>query len=270
MSFLVAVAGAAVASAADPSPAAKLASIQMEAKVAQDQLYKALEKLEDTKEGRRKYQELFTAHEVEQVKRYEAALELAKADPKSDTAFAATEWLLTTGRVYHLPVGKPVLEFARAHFATDRRIGKSVLNVGQCDHGGLFPNYKPLMAFLNVVLEKNRDRAVRAQAGINLAWGEKWKLDEAEYRHEKNVTELATAAEKAFEKLLAEYGECKLLGRLETVTVGERAKLELYELKHLRVGKVAPDIVGEDLDGVKFKLSDYRGKVVLLTFWGDW
>lgn len=35
-------------------------------------------------------------------------------------------------------------------------------------------------------------------------------------------------------------------------------------------GNVAPDIVGTDLDGVEFKLSDYRGKVVFLDFWGDW
>ena len=38
----------------------------------------------------------------------------------------------------------------------------------------------------------------------------------------------------------------------------------------LQVGKVAPDIVAKDLDGVEFKLSDYRGKVVMLDFWGDW
>jgi peroxiredoxin len=38
----------------------------------------------------------------------------------------------------------------------------------------------------------------------------------------------------------------------------------------LAVGKVAPDIEGEDLAGVPFKLSDYRGKVVMLDFWGDW
>jgi hypothetical protein len=38
----------------------------------------------------------------------------------------------------------------------------------------------------------------------------------------------------------------------------------------LVVGKVAPEIVGKDIDGETFKLSDYRGKIVLLDFWGDW
>jgi peroxiredoxin len=33
---------------------------------------------------------------------------------------------------------------------------------------------------------------------------------------------------------------------------------------------VAPDIEGEDQDGVRFKLSDYRGKVVLLDFWSEY
>ena len=36
------------------------------------------------------------------------------------------------------------------------------------------------------------------------------------------------------------------------------------------VGKTAPEIVGKDLDGVEFKLSDYRGKVIVLAFSGDW
>lgn len=35
-------------------------------------------------------------------------------------------------------------------------------------------------------------------------------------------------------------------------------------------GNVAPDIEGTDLDGVAFKLSDYKGKVIFLDFWGDW
>lgn len=40
--------------------------------------------------------------------------------------------------------------------------------------------------------------------------------------------------------------------------------------ERLQIGMEVPDIVGEDLDGVPFKLSDYRGKVVVIDFWGDW
>ena len=38
----------------------------------------------------------------------------------------------------------------------------------------------------------------------------------------------------------------------------------------LTVGSQVPDIVGKDLDGVEFKLSDYHGKVIVIDFWGDW
>jgi cytochrome oxidase Cu insertion factor (SCO1/SenC/PrrC family) len=34
-----------------------------------------------------------------------------------------------------------------------------------------------------------------------------------------------------------------------------------------KVGNAAPEIQGIDADGVAFKLSDYRGKVVLVDFW---
>ncbi len=36
------------------------------------------------------------------------------------------------------------------------------------------------------------------------------------------------------------------------------------------IGKVAPEIAGKDLDNVEFKLSEYRGKVVVLYFTGQW
>ena len=48
------------------------------------------------------------------------------------------------------------------------------------------------------------------------------------------------------------------------------AVLKVHDPTDLEIGKVAPDIEAEDLNGVTFKLSDYRGKVVVLDFWGDW
>jgi hypothetical protein len=44
----------------------------------------------------------------------------------------------------------------------------------------------------------------------------------------------------------------------------------LFEIESLQPGMTVPEIEGKDLDGAAFKLSDYRGKVVLIDFWGDW
>ena len=44
----------------------------------------------------------------------------------------------------------------------------------------------------------------------------------------------------------------------------------INQLLYLRVGAVAPDFDAETVDGVAFKLSDYRGKVTVLEFWGFW
>ena len=43
-----------------------------------------------------------------------------------------------------------------------------------------------------------------------------------------------------------------------------------FMIKSLSVGRVAPEIAGEDLDGQPFRLSDYRGRIVALIFSGNW
>jgi peroxiredoxin len=47
----------------------------------------------------------------------------------------------------------------------------------------------------------------------------------------------------------------------------ERAR---FMLTQLTVGRTAPEISGTDLDGQSLQLSDYRGRVVLLVFSGEW
>ena len=48
------------------------------------------------------------------------------------------------------------------------------------------------------------------------------------------------------------------------------AEGHFFEKEHLQVGKTPPDFEATDHEGKTFRLSDYRGKVVVLEFWGFW
>jgi hypothetical protein len=77
---------------------------------------------------------------------------------------------------------------------------------------------------------------------------------------------LEAEAVRRFEDVAKRYGSEKY----GTQTIADYCRGSLFELRNLAVGKQAPDIEGEDIDGKKFKLSDYQGKVVVLDFWGNW
>ncbi len=84
---------------------------------------------------------------------------------------------------------------------------------------------------------------------------------------------IAKEAEAAFEEAAAKYGDVVMNTNPKTMkntTIADRVAGELFEMRNLAIGKTVPDIVADDLDGKTFKLSDYRGKVVVLDFWGNW
>lgn len=75
--------------------------------------------------------------------------------------------------------------------------------------------------------------------------------------------------------LISRDQEALVLARLQALAA-KRSELATlvgeasYAIKALTIGKVAPDVEGVDLDGRPFRLSDFRGKVVVLTFSGEW
>jgi peroxiredoxin len=84
--------------------------------------------------------------------------------------------------------------------------------------------------------------------------------DEAKFGQNKSAT---AEAEKLFQRVIAEFSQAGRAG----AELARRAKPELYELRRLIIGKPAPETEGEDLNGRRMKLADYRGKVVVLAFW---
>ncbi len=76
------------------------------------------------------------------------------------------------------------------------------------------------------------------------------------------------AAERLFEKFRTDFD-----GRTEYRYQGieqmyrQMAEAELADIRRCGVGRSAPALAGTDLDGRPLKLADFRGKVVLVSFW---
>jgi hypothetical protein len=255
--------------ARDASSRDRLAEIQRRHKESEGAYYKAAGALPDTPEGNKKAEELWKEYDKKQAELFMAAVDVAKADPKSEIGFAALEWVLTIPRSYYLAAGKPALELVNKHHVANPKVGKIIAWVGyyRPGQGEAAP---AATALIKAVAEKNSDRTARGQAVMALAWEAKGKFAQAGYRQSEDTDKLASEAENAFELIVKDYADCPRLNREHGRSLGDLAKQELFELRNLRVGKEAPDIEGEDLDQKKFKLSDYRGKVVVLDFWGDW
>jgi thiol-disulfide isomerase/thioredoxin len=75
-------------------------------------------------------------------------------------------------------------------------------------------------------------------------------------------------AEALLERVKAEYGEVRhLYGMIvQQETLAVVADRELADLRTLAIGQSAPEISGADVEGQPMRLSEFRGKVVMLDF----
>jgi hypothetical protein len=179
-------------------------------------------------------------------------LELAQKNAKDPAAVDALVWVASNGfGGPDSPYGKAMAMLMADHVQS-AKIGPVCLVLGR----------RPTAEgekFLRAVLEKNPNRDAQGLACLGLALALKGRA--------RGNQAVSKEAEELFERAEKKYGDvnASYLG-----TVGKAASGELFELRFLAIGKTAPNIEGIDQDGVKFKLSDYRGKVVMLDFWGHW
>jgi hypothetical protein len=115
---------------------------------------------------------------------------------------------------------------------------------------------------LKVILEKSTEKRVKAAAALGLAKGLAAQVDQLSDK-QSEADKKAAEAEKYLAMVIDQFGK-------DNPAQLKEAQRNLKALKTLRVGKEAPIITAPDLDEKEFKLSDYRGKVVLLDFWGNW
>jgi hypothetical protein len=170
---------------------------------------------------------------------------LAQADPKSPLARDVDVWVVTHN--VEGPLGNDALSNLADNFATDKVVSQQVVPRLQWSDS---PGAEKL---LRAVVEQGSDRQQKGIAQLTLG------------TYLKNNNRGAEA-EKLLDDVAKKYGDVKL-GRSN---LAEQANAVLFEVRNLAIGKTAPEITGESIDGKPMKLSDFKGKVLVLDFFGDW
>ena len=112
------------------------------------------------------------------------------------------------------------------------------------------------LATLEKIEEKHPDKKIQGVAALAAAMVLKSYGDDASIM-QKRISYLR--------KAIIQSVDVDLGG----VSVGKLAEDELYVITNLSKGRIAPDLVGTDTGGRPIKLSDYKGKVVMLVFWNS-
>lgn len=187
-------------------------------------------------------------------------LGLAEKGPASRTAAEAATWILT--HTPYAPDPKAVEIIARHHVTSDV-IGPICGAIG-------FSTMKANGELLRQILRKSPHRSIRGQACLGLAQHLIFLCDrppqDARTADLPRSISLQAEAEALLKQAISDYGDVEF-GKMP---MAEAAKIMLADIHRFGIGRSAPDVDGRDAQGRAFRLSDYRGKVVVLTFSGNW
>lgn len=184
----------------------------------------------------------------------EQLLELAQGDRDKSTAFDA---LLAVCQIAQDESGKSSQALAKAtrllgdEHLTDERMGDVASILATLPRDEVF-------LLLRKVIQENPHRDVKAIACFSLA--------QALARYDRGPQRFGPEIVNLLQEVVDEFSDVQY-GQWSP---DEETKKALFAFRHLCVGRPAPDIVGKGLDGVPFRLSEYRGKVTVIDFWADW
>ncbi len=223
-----------------PSPATQYQALTEEFQKAQADFFKVYQAVK-TDEERGKIMAAYP-----QPQRFAPRfLELARKNPTDPAAVDALVWVVSIVR-FGAEADQALGTLLKDHLQSDK--------LGPLCESLAYSQTPQTQKQLRDIIARNPHHAVQGQATFSLA------------KILQNQAATAPQAEEYFEQILSKFGSVQgNRGTLATL-----AQAELFEIRTLGIGKPAPDIEGPDVEGKVFKLSDYRGSVVLIDFWGDW
>jgi hypothetical protein len=229
-----------------PTPAEQLKALMSEVQKAQQEIIKAYNQAKTDEEKDKAFED-YVKKPAEFTGRF---LELAQKNPKDKVAFDALTYVVSN---------------TQSDTEGDKAVG--ILLQNHSDKlASLFPRMVQSSSpaagkLLRSAIEKSTDHKTQGQASLNLAEYLRNRTESPDLK-EADVAKMSKEAEELLTKVAEKYADVDKLA--------DQAKKDLEQLRTFGIGRQAPDIVGEDIDGKEFKLSDYRGKVVVIDFWGHW
>ncbi len=176
---------------------------------------------------------------------------IAEEDPKTPLALKALKTILYPIRATSEETQQWVKERLLDDYINDKALVPVIAIVAQDKE------------FIDELFEKTESRDVRGVILYYRMLGAKGR----ELTEEKEPE-----VRPMMERICKEFHDVELVypgGRVRGL-IGELVENELFAYENLRIGKVAPELEGSDVHGKALRLSDFRGKVVVLDFWGDW
>ena len=179
-------------------------------------------------------------------------LPLAEEKPADDVSCDALVWIASNyGRRERMELDA-ALDLLEKHHLKSPKLKNVVDSLAYADS-------RRANALAETIADKAEDRTVRGMACLFLGYA---AYSRTGAQDAKSVAEI----EGWMKRLQKDYADVVW----ESRKLGELAEAQMFEIRNLIPGKVAPEIEGASVDGAKVKLSDHRGKVVVLVFWGSW
>lgn len=187
----------------------------------------------------------------------EAAVKLAEEDLKDAAAFEALMFAMMAGNNEKAAELLATTQQAHAKFAP---VCSAIAGEGD--------NNPAVEKMLSLTFAQSKDRRLQGCTGLALAQIMYRKSEKPNAAQSAKLLAQAEATAAAVQK---DYGDVKVPGpRGDELSVKDEAAKLLFEIRNLAIGKTAPEVVSEDLDGKTAKLSAQRGKVVVLDIWATW
>jgi len=249
------------------TPAEKVAAVRKEVSEALNKAQAAYAeqskaKGDDEKKAKEEaFQKALEAYQAAQKGAGAKYAALAKEFPSDPAALDAIQGALQFGRG-KLP--DDLVKILKEHHLNSPKLGGLIENLMR-DEGA------DSEALLKTIAAEATEKGAKGPALYALAYRRFDKLAGYDSQATKaDYDKLKPDLDKQLDAVEKDYADVKFgrAGKLGEAVGKLRGSLEKAAAR--LIGQPSPDIAGEAIDGKAFKLSDYKGKVVMIDFWGDW